>query len=133
VRDHEAADGEEVADGGQIERHAREAGAVERVRLARVRAVGGAVEPLDGRRRRRGRGRVLRPRRRGERAQAEEEQQQQQRAQPQRWRRRPPPHRGFSLWIGAARDARVGGGGGGLVAKASCKSMWVDICAGMPR
>jgi hypothetical protein len=56
------------------------AGAVERVRLAWVRAVGGAVEPLDGRRRGRGHGRVLRPRRGGERAQAEE---QQQRVQPQ--------------------------------------------------
>jgi hypothetical protein len=43
-------------------------GAVERVRLAWVRAVGGAVEPLDGRQRGRGHGRVLRPRRGGERA-----------------------------------------------------------------
>jgi hypothetical protein len=59
VRDHEAADGEEVTDGREIERHAREAGAVEHVRLARVRAVGGAVEPLDGRQRDRGHGRVL--------------------------------------------------------------------------
>jgi hypothetical protein len=80
VRDHEAADGEEVIDGCDIERHACKAGAVERVRLAWVHAVGGAVEPLDGCRRRRGHGRVLRPRRGGERAQAEE---QQQRVQPQ--------------------------------------------------
>jgi hypothetical protein len=80
VRDHEAADGEEVTDGREIEQHAREAGAVERVRLAQVRAVGGAVEPLDRRRRGRGHGRVLRPRRGGDRAQAEE---QQQHVQPQ--------------------------------------------------
>ena len=80
VRDHEAADGEEVTDGREIERHVREAGAVERVRLAWACAVGSAVEPLDGRRRGRGHGRVLRPRRGGERAQAEE---QQQRVQPQ--------------------------------------------------
>jgi hypothetical protein len=80
MRDHEATDGEEVTDGREIERHARGAGAVERVRLAWVRAVGDAVEPLDGRRRGRGHGRVLRPRRGGERAQAEE---QQQRVQPQ--------------------------------------------------
>jgi hypothetical protein len=79
VRDHEATDGEEVTDGREIERHACEAGAVERVHLAWVRAVGGAVKPLDGRRRGRGHGRVLRPRRGGERAQAEE----QQRVQPQ--------------------------------------------------
>jgi hypothetical protein len=81
VRDHEATGGEEVTDDREIERHAhaREAGVVERVRLARVRAVGGVVEPLDGRRRGRGHGRVLRPRRGGERAQAEE---QQQRVQP---------------------------------------------------
>jgi hypothetical protein len=81
VHDHEAADSEEVTDGREIARHAREAGAVEHVRLAWVRAVGGAVEPLDGRRRGRGHGRVMRPRRGGERAQAEE--QQQQRVQPQ--------------------------------------------------
>jgi hypothetical protein len=80
VRDHEAGDGEEVTDGREIERHAREAGVVEHVRLARVHAVGSAVEPLDGRRCGRGHGRVLRPRRGGERAQAEE---QQQRVQPQ--------------------------------------------------
>jgi hypothetical protein len=72
VRDHEAAGSEEVADGREIERHDLEAGAVERIRLARLRAVGGAIEPLD--RRRRGRGRVLRPRRGGERAQIEEQQ-----------------------------------------------------------
>jgi hypothetical protein len=79
VRDHEATDGEEVTDGCEIERHTREAGAVERVRLAWVHAVGGAVEPLDRRRRGLGHGRVLQPRRGGERAQAEE----QQRVQPQ--------------------------------------------------
>jgi hypothetical protein len=73
VRDHEAADGEEVTDGREIERHARKADAVERVRLARVRAVGGAVEPLDGCRCDRGHGRVLRPRRGRERAQAKEQ------------------------------------------------------------
>jgi hypothetical protein len=75
VRDHEAADGKEVTDGREIERHAREAGAVERVHLAQVRAVSGAVEPLDGRRHGRGHGRVLRPRQGGECAQVEEQQQ----------------------------------------------------------
>jgi hypothetical protein len=79
VHDHEATDGEEVTDGREIERHTRKAGAVKRVRLAWVRAVGGAVEPLDGHRRGRGHGRVLRPRRGGEHAQTEE----QQRVQPQ--------------------------------------------------
>jgi hypothetical protein len=80
VRDHEAADDEEVTDGREIKQHACEAGVIERVRLARVHAVGGAVEPLDGCRRGRGHGRVLRPRQGGEHAQAEE---QHQRVQPQ--------------------------------------------------